>query len=313
MKVAYFQQFGKVDVLEVGDLPTPTYDANQLLIRVHASAINPKDTFIRKGRFQRLTGKRFPMFTGFDLAGEIASLGANVQGWQIGQAVYGMLDGWYGGTCAEYVVVSPQQIGIKPHNLSFAEASAVPLVALTALQALRDEGNIQKGMRVCINGASGGVGSMAIQIAKAFGAHVTAISSPANHDFCRSIGADAIFDYTQGSITQSGQTFDIFFDVFGNASFNQIAPILTANGRYISTVIQPHVFLSVFLSRFLSRKKAKLVVVKANTADFDYVRAWLETETIRPIIHATYPLAEIREAHRQQETKHTRGKIVVTI
>lgn len=312
MKAAIFNRYGKVDVLEIQDVPQPHPDAGEILVRVHAATVNPKDTFIRKGRFRRFTGKTFPQGTGFDFAGEIAELGANVNGFSVGDAVFGMLEGWHGGTCAEYVVAKPSQMGIKATTASFEESASMPLVTLTALQALRDEGNIKAGDRVCINGASGGVGSMAVQIAKIYGAHVTALASPSNHDFLKSIGADVCIDYHTTDITKSGEPFDIFFDVFGNQRFNRVKPILNTHGTWISTVIKPHVFISMALSRF-RRKKAKLVVVKATPQDFQQVATWMESGDLKAIIHATYPLDHIRDAHTQQESKHTRGKIVITI
>jgi NADPH:quinone reductase-like Zn-dependent oxidoreductase len=313
MQAAFFRQYGSVDVLEVGELPPPIIKDHEVLVRVRAAAINPKDTFIRKGRFRRFTGRGFPQVTGFDFAGEIAEMPRLVPGMQVGDRVYGMLDGWRGGTCAEYVAVQPQQLAPMPAILTFEEAAALPLGSLTALQALRDEARIAGGMRVCLNGASGGVGTAAVQIAHLFGAQVTAISSKHNHDLLRELGADEVLDYRDVDIRRSDRIFDIFFDIFGNQRFGTIAPILAPDGVYISTVLQPHVLMSVFQTRFLARKKARLIVVRSDREDLDILRAHVESGQLRPIVHAVYPLERIREAHSQQETKHTRGKIIVTM
>lgn len=313
MKAAIFKRYGKVDVLEIADMLKPTIKPDELLVKIHAASVNPKDTFIRKGRFKRFTGHQFPMLTGFDFSGEIAEIGANIRGLSIGDAVYGMFDGWVGQTCAEYIAAKPSQLAKKPESLSFEEAAALPLVTLTAVQALRDNATIQKNQRVCISGASGGVGSMAVQIAKIYGAELTAIASKSNHDFLYELGADYCIDYHETDITQSDKRFDVFFDVFGNTRFRFIKPILSDRGIWVSTVIQPHVFRSQLISRFWGRKKAKLVIVKSNTADLELVREWVNEGKLKPVIHAIYPLENIREAHAQQETKHTQGKIVVKV
>jgi len=311
MRAAVITGFGPPDVLTVHNVPVPRPQADEVLVHVRAAAINPKDTFIRKGRFKRFTGGKFPIQTGFDFAGEVAGVGAAVTDTPVGEAVYGMLDGWQGGACAEYVTVSTGQLCKKPEGVSFDEAAALPLVSLTALQALRDRAGIATGMRVCINGASGGVGSMAVQIAKIMGARVIAISSPPNHDYLADLGADHCIDYRHGNITAPGQRFDIFFDVFGNQPFRSVKPILSDRGVWVSTVIRPHVFLSVILTRLFSRRKAKVVLVKSLRDDLEQVRRWVETGVLRPVVHSLYPLENIRKAHVQQETKHTRGKIVI--
>lgn len=183
MKAAILTSYGTADVLEISDVPKPQLQADEVLVQVHAAAVNPKDTFIRKGRFRRFSGNRFPMLAGFDFAGEVFEVGARVKVTKVGDAVYGMLDGWQGGTFAEYVAVKANQLSQKPESLTFEEAAAMPLVSLTALQALRDKANIKEGQEVCINGASGGVGSMAVQIAGIYKTIVTAISNKHNHVF----------------------------------------------------------------------------------------------------------------------------------
>jgi NADPH:quinone reductase-like Zn-dependent oxidoreductase len=313
MKVAMITGYGPPDVLAIRNVPVPRPQADEVLVHVHAAAINPKDTFIRKGRFKRLSGSVFPILTGFDFAGEVAEAGAAVTDTPVGEAVYGMLDGWKGGACAEYVVVKTGRFCKKPTGLPFDAAAALPLVALTALQALRNRASIAAGMQVCINGASGGVGSMAVQIANILGARVTAISSRGNHEFLADLGADHCIDYHNRDIAATGQRYDIFFDVFGNRPFRSVKPILSDHGVWVSTVIQPHVFLSVVMTRFFSRRKARMVVVKSVRDDLEQVRRWVETGVLRPIVHSVYPLEKIREAHVQQETKHTRGKIVIRI
>jgi NADPH:quinone reductase-like Zn-dependent oxidoreductase len=313
LKAAIINAFGPTSVLELVDIPKPKLQVDEVLVRVRAAAINPKDTFIRKGRMKRFTGNRFPMQMGFDFSGEVVKTGIKVKGIKEGEHVYGMLDGWFGGTCAEYVLVKSYQCARKPVSLSFEQAAALPMVALTALQGLHDEAGIQARHDVCINGASGGVGSMAVQIANIFGASITAISSEQNHEFLHQLGADRCIDYHGIDVSQIEHKFDIFFDVFGNQRFHSVKPILESNGIWVSTVIQPHVFISVATTKFFSRKKAKMVRVKSNCDDLDVIRYWVDANQLKPIIQEVYPLVRIREAHSQQETKHTRGKIIVKI
>lgn len=313
MKAVVFNTFGGADVLEVVDLPTPEPAADEVLVRIHAASVNPKDIFIRKGYFKPFTGDAFPMQTGFDFSGEVAALGSQAQGVREGEPVFGMLDGWAGATCAQYIAVKAHQLGPKPGNLSHEEAAALPLVSLTALQGLRDEGNIKTGAQVCINGASGGVGSMAVQIAKRFDATVTAISSAENHSLLKDLGATICIDYHQTDITGSRQQFDLFFDVFGNRLFETVEPILSPTGTWVSTVLRPEVGAAVERTRESTGKRARLVIVRADSGDLAIVRQWAEAGLIKPVIHDSFPMTRIAAAHRQQETKHTRGKLVVTI
>ncbi len=313
MKAAVFNAFGSIDQMAIVDLPRPEPQPDEVLVRVRAAAVNPKDTFIRKGYLKAFTGEKFPMQTGFDFAGEIEAVGSETEGASVDTAVYGMLDGWEGQACAEYLAVKPHQLAVMPAGLSFEEAAALPLVCSTALQALRDQAAIQPGHAVCINGAAGGVGTAGVRIAKILGADVTAIASPGNHDFLRDLGADRCVDYQREDITQSGRQFDTFFDVFGNRPFDSVRPILKPKGVWVSTVLQPHVFKSVEETKNSTGRKAQLVVVAARRDDLDQIRQWVEAGRLKPIIQEIYPLENIAAAHTQQETKHTRGKLVIRI
>jgi NADPH:quinone reductase-like Zn-dependent oxidoreductase len=313
MKAAVIHAFGAADQFAIIDIPRPELQADEVLVRVQAAAVNPKDTFIRKGYFKDFTGTDFPMQTGFDFAGEVTAVGEAAQAPAVGTAVYGMLDGWAGRTCAEYLTVKAHQPAVMPADLSFEEAAALPLVCSTALQALRDQAGIQPGHAVCVNGAAGGVGSMAVRIATILGAEVTAIGSAGNHDFLRELGAAHCIDYNEADITQSDRQFDIFFDVFGNQPFDKVKPVLKPKGVWVSTVLQPHVFKSVEATKNSTGRKAQLVIVAARREDLDQIRDWVEAGQLRPVIHATYPLEKIGAAHAQQETKHTRGKLVIRI
>lgn len=313
MKAIIINDFGDPSVLETVDLPRPKIAADEILVRIYATAVNPKDTFIRKGYLKRYTGTDMPMMLGFDYAGEVIERGQEVAQFQIGDPVWGMLDGWHGRTYAQYIAIPAGQAATKPASLSYNEAAALPLVASTALQAFRDEADLQVGQRVCINGASGGVGSAAVQIARILAAHITAISRKENHLFLQQLGANVCLDYRETDITQSDQPFDVFFDVFGNQPFDKIKPLLTPQGVWVSTVLQPHVFASVEATKNSSGKKAKLVIVKNSRADLDILRGWIESGRLKPIVHSTYPFHQMAAAHTQQESKHTQGKIVIEL
>ena len=313
MRAAQITAYGSPDVLTVAEVPIPAIRNDQVLVRVHAAAVNPKDIFIRKGRFSHFTGRRFPIPTGFDFAGQVVAVGAGVKNTAVGEHAYGLLDGWRGGACADYVAVGANQLYGRPGRLSNEEAAALPLVALTALQALRDRAALKAGQHVCINGAAGGVGSMAVQIARAMGAAVTAVSRTDNHGFLTSLGADTCIDYTLTDITRLDRCFDLFFDVFGNRPFRTVRGTLTDRGRWVSTVVRLHVFLSIARTWLFSRQKARLVMVKSRRQDLQQVSDWVTDGVLRPIVHSVYPLEQIDAAHRQQETAHTRGKIIISM
>ena len=313
MKAAIFNSYGDTSVIHIDDIPRPQIDDDEILVRVHAAAVNPKDTFIRKGYLKRFTGTDFPQQTGFDYSGTVVEVGSKVKTFQEGDSVFGMLDDWQGRTCAEYVAVKPNQAALKPDSMPFGDAAALALVSSTALQAFRDEAHMQEGQSVCINGASGGVGSVAVQIAKILGAQVTAVSRAENHEFLRTLGADSCTDYREVDIAAADYKFDIFFDVFGSQPYDAIKPILTDNGVWVSTILQPHVFASVEATKSSSGKKAKLVIVKSSREDLDIISGWASDGLLKPIVHSVFHLNQIREAHAQQETKHTRGKIVLSV
>jgi NADPH:quinone reductase-like Zn-dependent oxidoreductase len=312
MQAIGFHQYGSVEVLEMLTLPIPTPQPHEILVKVRASSVNPKDTFIRKGRFRAFSGTRFPQFLGYDVAGEVAAVGADVHDFQVGAAVYAMLEGFRGGGWSEYVALPSNWAALKPAELSFTEAAALPLVGLTALQALRDDGKLHSGQRVFINGASGGVGTVAIQIAKALGAHVTASCSERSAALVQMLGADATFDYAHSDIRQL-RGFDVFFDVFGNYSFSKVRPLLRAGGHYVTTVPKIRNFFAQWRSRWWGQHKAAVIVVKSHRADLELLSNWVTAGKLRPIIEKTYPLSEIQAANQRVETKRTKGKVVIRI
>lgn len=312
MKAVVIRQYGSPETLKIEDAAHPTPQASEVLVKVHAAGMNPKDALIRKGRMKFLVRGRFPYIPGYDLAGEVVRVGRDVRHVQAGDQVYGMINNHLGGAHAEYVALPAAEVALKPTNLSWEEAAAVPLAALTSLQALVKLGNLQYGQRVCINGASGGVGTFAVQIAKAYGARVTAVCSHRNVELVSELGADEVVDYTKENVEESGRTFDIFYDAYGNKPPQLVRPILAERAVYVSVLPRLHLFARQVFT-FFAKQKVKVVVVNSNTADLQTLTELIESEKVRPVIDSIFPLAEAAEAHKRIETRRAQGKIVLLI
>lgn len=313
MQAAVINQYGSPEVLEYRSVDTPYIKSDQVLIRVFASSVNPIDWKIRKGMLKLLPGQKFPMILGFDIAGEVVGVGDQLSQFKVGDAVYAYSNQFPGGAYAEYVAVPGKVTAPKPANLSFPEAAAVPLAATTALQGLRDEGMLKAGQRVLINGASGGVGVFAVQLAKALGAEVTAVCGTKNIDLVKGLGSDRVIDYKQSDFTQETTTYDLVFDAVGSRSFSECKRVLSAKGIYVTTQPFPSNFVQGLLSNVLSGPTAKVIVARANTGDLLYLKEQIEHGKIRSIVDRTYSLAEIAEAHRYSEEGHAVGKIAIAV
>jgi NADPH:quinone reductase-like Zn-dependent oxidoreductase len=314
MKAIVYNRYGKPDVLEEQEVGIPSLPPDRILIKVYAAGVNPKDCLVRKGKFKLFTKKDFPKQLGYDFAGVVAETGQGIDIVKPGDAVYGMLNGWTGTTYAEYLIAAPDELSPMPDNLTFTQAAAVPLAAQTALQALRDIGKINSSHQVCINGASGGVGTYAVQIAKTFDAQVTGICSQANVGLITHLGADHTIDYHTQNILKQGKKYHIFFDVFGNFKFKKVKQILKPGGIYISTIPSPaRLFKDLWHRINHFGKEERLVVVKSKTADLRFLKDLIEKEKLTPIVDKTFPLSQARDAHTYVETKRARGKIVLTV
>jgi NADPH:quinone reductase-like Zn-dependent oxidoreductase len=313
MRAVVIDQYGGFDVLRIADRPIPTIDAGPVLVKVDYAAANPKDTFIRKGRFKIVTGNTFPLALGSDFAGTVAQVGNDVTHVKPGDAVFGMVNGWHGGAHAEYIRISTAEVALAPQSLTLDHAAAMPLASLTALQALRNCGNIQAGQHVVINGASGGVGTFAVQIAKNYGATVTAICSHRNDTLVRELGADAVIDYIAHDVIQTMDAADIFFDVFGNFALSKVSGKLKQGGVYVTTVPNPRNYFDAFRTRLFGRHRAHVVVVKSTTVDLNLIARWVDEGKLRPVIDATYRLDAIVDVHKHLQTKRTRGKVIIDI
>ncbi|VAX33788.1 Bifunctional protein: zinc-containing alcohol dehydrogenase; quinone oxidoreductase (NADPH:quinone reductase); Similar to arginate lyase [hydrothermal vent metagenome] len=314
MKAIVINRYGSAEVLEYKEFPLPQVKPSHLLVRIHATSVNPVDFKIRRGEIRLFTGLINPRvrILGFDVAGEVVEVGKRVKSFRKGDQLYAFLGIRDGGAYAEYTSVPERSVAIKPANMSFEEAAAVPLASLTALQALRDKGKISAGKKVLINGASGGVGTFAVQIAKASGAVVAGVCSSKNIELVQSLGADSVIDYTKKDFTEDSQTYDIIYDVVANKSFSACKKVLTINGIYITTIPDPKTILQKLLTSVLPGKKAAFIMVKANSNDLDFIKDLIEAGKIKSVIDKTFPLSQVAAAHTYCEAGHSRGKNVIT-
>ncbi|WP_228056419.1 NAD(P)-dependent alcohol dehydrogenase, partial [Microcoleus sp. LEGE 07076] len=288
MKAVVFDRYGSVDVLQYRELSKPIAKSNELLVRVRASSVNPVDWKIRQGHLQLLTGFNFPRTVGSDISGVVVEVGRDVTKFQPGDEVYTFLNPLNGGACAEYAAVPESSATFKPKNITHAEAAAVPIAGLTALQALRDLGEIQAAKKVLINGASGGVGTFAVQIAKAMNAEVTAVCSANNREFVKGLGADFVLDYAEIDFTKQPEKYDIILDAVGTKTFAECENVLQSEGIYISTLPSFDNLAPMLTSWFLSGKKAKLIVANASPGDLGFLRELIESDRVEPIVDRTY-------------------------
>lgn len=313
MKVIEYDRYGGPEVIALREAPAPQPARGEVLVRVCAAALNPKDALVRAGKFRRLAGPEFPKRMGYDLAGEVAALGPGVVGFVVGQPVYGMIQSWKAGAFADYATVPAFELAPLPAGLGFAEAAAIPLAAQTALQALRDLAGVGPGSSVVIHGASGGVGTLAVQIAKALGARVTALCGAGSAALVRGLGADEVVDYRETLPSSLPGRYQAFFDVFGNQHFGAVRHLLSVRGCYVSTVPSARNIRDHLLTRLSPLRKARLVVVRSRRRDLETLSAWVAEGRLKPVIAARLPLAETARAHAMIQTKSTHGKIVLDI
>jgi NADPH:quinone reductase-like Zn-dependent oxidoreductase len=322
LKAITYHRYGSPDVLEFQEVDEPVAKDDEVLVRVRAVSVNPRDWHFMRGLpyVVRPFGLRRPKdgVLGSDVAGQVEAVGRNVTRFRPGDEVFGdVLTGGF----AEYTGVSEDFLGLKPANLTFEQAAAVPLAALTALQGLRDHGRIRPGQKVLIIGASGGVGTFAVQIAKSFGADVTGVCSTRNLDMVRSLGADHVIDYTQEDFTQRGQKYDLILQLAGTRSPSDCRRALTpkgtlllssgeSSGRWIGPI--GRIIKALVLSPIVSQRLAPFEA-KRSREDLQILKELIEAGKVTPVIDRTYSLSEVPEAIRYLEEGHARGKIVITM
>ncbi len=318
MKAIVCPRYGPPDVLKLTEVEKPTPKDDEVLVEVHAASVNAADWHIMRGKpsMMRLMGvgllKPKNKILGSDIAGRVEAVGRDVTRFQPGDVVFGNTPGGF----AQYVCAREDALVLKPANISFEEAAAVPLAAVTALQGLR-KGQVEPGQKVLINGASGGVGTFAVQIAKSFGAEVTAVCSTGKVDTARSLGADHVIDYTREDFTKSGQRYDLILGANAHHSIFDYRRALSQDGIYVGAGGGlPQIFQTMLLASFLSRmgsKKTRFFIANITHKDLLFLKDLLETGKVVPVIDRRYPLSEAAEALRYLEERHARGKVVLTV
>ncbi|MBW7882521.1 MAG: NAD(P)-dependent alcohol dehydrogenase [Caldilineaceae bacterium] len=318
MKAMIYTEYGSPDVLQFKEVPAPTPKDNEVLVQVHAASVNQGDWYLLRGEpflvrpESGLLKPKHPIL-GADVAGRVTAVGRDVKRFQPGDEVFGDLSANGRGGFAEYVAAPETAWAPKPAGVPFEKAAAVPTAAVTALQALRDKGQIQPGQTVLINGASGGVGTFAVQIARAFGAEVTAVCSTSKVDMVRALGADRVIDYTQEDFAQNGQRYDLIFDTVGNRSVAEYRQALHPKGAFVTCAFLPAlIFLGPWLAMTGGQRMANMLA-RPNNQDLAFLNELLEAGKVVPVIDRCYPLSEVAEALRYLGKGQARGKVVITL
>src|SRR5208283_3022841 len=336
MKAIVFHHYGSPDVLHCEEIEKPVPRDNEVVIKVRAASLNPLDGGVMKGKpytFRLLSGLSKPKVTqaGVDVAGQVEAVGSNVTQFKPGDEVFGVcirypqdsgVKVWISqGAFAEYVCAPESTLAMKPDNVTFEQAASVPVAAFTALQGLRDKGQIQPGHTVLVNGAAGGVGTFAVQIAKSFGAEVTGVCSTTYVDMVRSIGADHVIDYTQEDFTKRGRRYDLLFDCVGNHSISECRSVLKPKGICIMAgdlsgrgviSLLGRLITALVLSRFASQKLVTFLA-RPNKQDLTIMHELMKAGKVKPVIDKRYSLSEVPQAIRYVAEKHARGKVVITL
>ncbi len=313
MKAVCYERFGGPEVLELRELPVPTPGPGQVRVRVQAASINPVDGKFRRGELKFLSGTKFPKRVGGDFAGTVEAVGADVHEPKVGDAVLGMVEGMAGGAYAEAVLARPALLVAKPAQLSFEEAASVPVVALAAYLGLVNAGRVGPGTRVLINGAAGGVGVWAVQIAKLLGAQVTATASGAGLALVGELGADRVLDYRKVDVTREPERYDVIFELSGRLPFGRARALLAPKGRFVDPTPTPASILGSLIANPFRSRKHVILMGKPSQEVLQWVATRLGDGRLRPVLTRTFPLTEVREAVRFAEQGGVTGKVVLRI
>jgi NADPH:quinone reductase-like Zn-dependent oxidoreductase len=313
MKAAVIREFGPPYVFHIEDMPTPEIKEDQVLVKVHASSVNPIDWKTRKGNLRFILGSAFPIILGYDVSGEVMEIGKRVKKFKKGDLVYSRLDRKFGGAYAEYAVGSESTFALKPEKLSHEEAASIPLAALTALQGLRDLGKMKEGDKVLLIGAASGVGHFAVQIVNILGGESWAVSSLRHQKLVEILKPAHFIDYTRENYKQIDEQFDIVFDIVGTETFLTCRHLLKSKGTYITTLPRPKILIHRAITMFVTQKKVKTFLMKPYGADLELLNSWIEEGKFHAHIDRVFPLEKIADAHQYSEEGHAEGKIVIKI
>jgi NADPH:quinone reductase-like Zn-dependent oxidoreductase len=312
MKAAIIEKYGDPDVIRIADMEKPVPGPGEVLIKVYAASVNPVDWKVRKGNLKMMLSKKFPKVLGIEFAGVVDEVGQDVNGFNKGQRVFAG-KGYEGGGYAEYAIAEAERIVEIPDNVSFEEASTMAVAGMTALQGLRNKGRIKPGMDVIVNGASGGVGTYAVQIAKVLGAKVTAVCSAKNFDLLKGLGADVLIDYKETDFTRLPKKYNIVFDAVGYRTFWQTRRVLKKRGIYVNISPSIPLYITSLITRLNPGKKSKGFMLKPDIDDLKEVMMMISEKKIRVVIDRTFPLEKLADAHHYSESERARGKIVITM
>jgi NADPH:quinone reductase-like Zn-dependent oxidoreductase len=320
MKAVGIRRYGGLEALEYGDYPRPGPEGRQLLVRVHAASVNPRDWLLREGRYVFRFAVRMPAILGSDFSGVVAECGSGAKLFRPGDAVFGMQTAFGNmGAYAEYIAVDERSVAAKPAAVSHGEAAAVPCAGLTAWQAFTRDSRVREGSRVTVIGASGGVGSYAVQLAKVLGADVTGVTSGPNEPLVRGLGADATVDYRTQHFAASVRGQDVVFDTIGRESLASCAPAMTDRGIYITTIPSPATAaqsLGAAVRRLAGAgrgRRARVVLCRADGRDLARLAELLEDGRLVSVIDSVYPLSDTAAAHARSRTFRARGKLVLEV
>lgn len=311
MKAALIYRYGSPQSFKINDVEEPAINEDEVLVKVKASSVNPVDWKIRKGKLKFITGVDFPKILGADFSGEVAGTGSSVKNYRTGDQVYGMVRAAIGGAYAGYVKVKERYLASKPEKISHGEAAGVPLAGLTALQGLRDHGKLTPEQKVLINGASGGVGTYAVQIAKAVGARVTGVCSTKNLQLVNNLGATDVIDYKKEEVLKPGQKYHLIFDTIGNLPFSKAKNCLYDGGTLVSTTPSPKGVIHFLISKLTPKKNMKFFLLNPQHDDLTELNRLIEEDSLHSVIDSTFPLEDIADAHERSEGGHARGKIII--
>jgi len=317
MKSVVCEAHGGSDALKLRDMPVPRPAPDQILVRVRAAGVNPAECKLRRGAAPSVMLPRLPWIPGFDVAGDVEAVGSAVTRFEPGDAVFGLLALNRAGGYAELAVLEEQSAAIKPAALSYEEAASIPVSGSTALQALRDVGGLGAGGSVAINGAAGGVGTFAVQIARALGATVTGTCGRGSAELVRSLGAAEVVDHVSLDFTTRGQVYDVVLDAVATRSFRQCARALKPRGRYVTTVPDLALLLQMALLPLTAlvgyRRRPRFVLARGKAADLDLLGRFTEEGELRPVIDRVLPIEDVRAAHDYVEAGHAHGKVVLRV
>lgn len=312
MQAIRFHTYGDPSVLQLEEIAVPQPAADEVLIEVHASSLNPADIGARSGLLRLIHARHLPHTPGYDVAGRVVACGASVTAFVPGEHVFGMV-GLGGGAQAEYAVVAQSKLAVMPQQLSYADAASIPLAGLTALQAIREHARLQPGRRVLINGAAGGVGVFAIQLARLLGCEVGAVCRGEQHALVAELGATTTIDYQTEDVTQRRERWDVVLDAAGSLAFHDARRILSANGVMVSVRPDPRSIGIAALRRIVGGPRYTFFVTRARGHDLALLSRLIDRGALRPVVDRVFPFEEIRSAHEYMEGRTGAGKTVIQV